>query len=94
MEGTHRILVIGAHPDDADTSCAGLLSKLIDAGWEAKLISVTDGGAGTYRTDLSREELADHAQADEWVQKAVARAGGEVRKVIAVPNKLVNLIVK
>ena len=58
MEGTHRILVIGAHPDDADTSCAGLLSKLIDAGWEAKLISVTDGGAGTYRTDLSREELA------------------------------------
>ena len=58
MEGTHRILVIGAHPDDADTSCAGLLSKLIDAGWEAKLISVTDGGAGTYRTDLSREALA------------------------------------
>ena len=44
--------------------------------------------------DLSREELAAHAQADEWVQKAVARAGGEVRKVIAVPNKLVNLIVK
>ena len=44
--------------------------------------------------DLSREELASFAQADEWVQKAVARAGGEVRKVIAVPNKLVNLIVK
>ena len=44
--------------------------------------------------DLSREELAAHAQADEWVQKAVVRAGGEVRKVIAVPNKLVNLIVK
>ncbi|MBR3078075.1 MAG: leucine--tRNA ligase [Oscillospiraceae bacterium] len=44
--------------------------------------------------DLSREELAAHAQADEWVQKAVVRAGGNVFKVIAVPNKLVNLIVK
>ena len=44
--------------------------------------------------DLSRDELAAHAQADEWVQKAVARAGGNIFKVIAVPNKLVNLIVK
>ncbi len=44
--------------------------------------------------DLSREELASFAQADEWVRKAVARAGGNVFKVIAVPNKLVNLIVK
>ena len=44
--------------------------------------------------DLSKDELAAFAQADEWVQKAVARAGGSVFKVIAVPNKLVNLIVK
>ena len=44
--------------------------------------------------DLSKDELAAFAQADEWVQKAVARAGGSVFKLIAVPNKLVNLIVK
>ena len=44
--------------------------------------------------DLGREELAAFAQADEWVQKAVARVGTNVMKVIAVPNKLVNLIVK
>ena len=44
--------------------------------------------------DLSRDELASYAQNDEWVLKAVARAGGNVFKVIAVPNKLVNLIVK
>ena len=53
-----KVLVIGAHPDDADTGCAGILGKLLDAGWEARLVSVTDGGAGTYRTDLPREELA------------------------------------
>ena len=44
--------------------------------------------------DLSREDLAAHALADEWVQKAIARAGSNVLKTIAVPNKLVNLIVK
>ncbi|MBQ6160638.1 MAG: leucine--tRNA ligase [Oscillospiraceae bacterium] len=44
--------------------------------------------------DLSRDELAAYAQADEWVQKAVARAGSSILKTIAVPNKLVNLIVK
>ncbi len=44
--------------------------------------------------DLGREELAAFAQNDEWVQKAVARVGTSVMKVIAVPNKLVNLIVK
>ena len=44
--------------------------------------------------DLGREELAAFAQADEWVQKAIARVGTNVMKVIAVPNKLVNLIVK
>ena len=44
--------------------------------------------------DLSKDELAAFAQADEWVQKAVARAGGNIFKIIAVPNKLVNLIVK
>ena len=43
---------------------------------------------------LGKEELAAFAQDDEWVQKAVARAGGNIFKVIAVPNKLVNLIVK
>ena len=44
--------------------------------------------------DLSREELAALAQNDEWVQKAAARVGANVVKVIAVPNKLVNLIVR
>ena len=44
--------------------------------------------------DLSREDLAAFARNDEWVQKAVARVGTSVMKVIAVPNKLVNLIVK
>ena len=48
----YKVLSIGAHPDDADTSAGGLLLKLRDKGWEVRLLSVTDGSAGMY--DVSR----------------------------------------
>ena len=48
----YRVLSIGAHPDDADTSAGGLLLKLRDKGWQVRLLSVTDGSAGMY--DISR----------------------------------------
>ncbi|MDD5918015.1 MAG: PIG-L family deacetylase [bacterium] len=57
MEEQRRILSIGAHPDDADTYSGGLLSKLREAGWQVRLLSVTDGSAGTYHMDESAEEL-------------------------------------
>ena len=41
MEKQLKILSIGAHPDDADTYSGGLLSKLRDAGWLVRLLSVT-----------------------------------------------------
>lgn len=57
MEKQFKILSIGAHPDDADTYSGGLLSKLRDAGWQVRLLSVTDGSRGTYRADAAREEI-------------------------------------
>ncbi|CAG5141660.1 leucyl-tRNA synthetase [Streptococcus pneumoniae] len=42
--------------------------------------------------DLSREELQEIALADEKVKVEID--GKEIVKVIAVPNKLVNIVVK
>lgn len=57
-DGQHRILSIGAHPDDADTSSGGLLMQLHDQGWDVRMLSVTDGSAGTLHTDWPKGELA------------------------------------
>lgn len=45
-------------------------------------------------TDASREDIEAVARADEKVQTAVANAGGNIFKVIVVPGKMVNLVVK
>ena len=57
MEPKKKVLSIGAHPDDADTSCGGLLKKLMDKGWEVRLLSVTDGGRGTLHLEQVGETL-------------------------------------
>jgi N-acetylglucosamine malate deacetylase 1 len=40
-----HILIIGAHPDDAEESC-GTAAKFVAAGHKVKLVSVTNGDAG------------------------------------------------
>ena len=54
--GPYRVMVIGAHPDDADIVCGCLALKLIAKGMKVKFVSVTDGRMGHHR--LSPDETA------------------------------------
>lgn len=69
-----RILSIGAHPDDADTSAGGLLQKLYHKGWEVKMLSLTDGSAGTYDVNKGGKRLAEIRKNE--AQKSGALVGG------------------
>lgn len=70
MEGKkYKVLSIGAHPDDADTSAGGLLCKLKAKGWDVRLLSLTDGSAGTYDIEHSGQKLAE-------IRKKEAAASG------------------
>lgn len=62
MHSDHRALAIGAHPDDVEIYCLGLLLRLQDAGWTVGWAVATDGQAG----------LPDGAQADIRRNEAIA----------------------
>ena len=53
---TPRVLVFGAHPDDAEFHVGGLLSLYRELGFTVKIISVTNGAAGHF--EIAGDELA------------------------------------
>lgn len=55
--GPVRVMVIGAHPDDADIVCGGTAIRLIERGFKVKFVSVTDGRMGHHLR--SPEETAE-----------------------------------
>ena len=58
---TKKILVFGAHPDDVEFGCGGLLIKEIKNGAEVKIIVGSLGESGTNGTSLSRKKEAQNS---------------------------------
>jgi LmbE family N-acetylglucosaminyl deacetylase len=60
-----RVLVITAHPDDADFGAAGTVARWTDAGLEVAYCVVTDGDAGGYDEDFPRAEVPAMRRAEQ-----------------------------
>ena len=73
-----NILVIVAHPDDAEFTSGGSLARWISEGWNVSLIICTDGGKGSQSPDEDSTNLSKTRQAE---QDASARVLG-IREVI------------
>ena len=71
-----HILVLGAHPDDADIKTGGAAAKWRRLGHDVKLVSVTDGGAG--HQTLRRPALAERRRGEALAAAAVIGATYEV----------------
>ncbi len=71
-----RILVLGAHPDDADIKAGGCAAKWCALGHVVRLVSVTDGGAGHHV--LRRPELVERRRAEARAAGAVLGAAYDV----------------
>ena len=74
-DGKLRILVFGAHPDDAQYKAGGTAAKWAKLGHHVKLVSVTNGDIGHWQTaggPLAQRRLAE-------VQKADAIVGAETQ---------------
>jgi bacillithiol biosynthesis deacetylase BshB1 len=61
MNNTKKILAFGAHPDDIEFGCGGLLIKEINRGARVKLVICSFGEAGTNGTKEERKEEAENA---------------------------------
>ncbi|HZU38461.1 MAG TPA: PIG-L family deacetylase [Gemmataceae bacterium] len=71
-----RLLVIGAHPDDADYHAGGLAALYRGAGHVVKLVSMTNGDVGHHK--LRGAELARRRKAEAEAAGAVIGAEYEV----------------
>jgi LmbE family N-acetylglucosaminyl deacetylase len=61
---TVEILAVGAHPDDAEIWCGGLLLKLKDRGYRTGIVHLTVGEMGSGGTpEVRRQELMAAANA-------------------------------
>jgi LmbE family N-acetylglucosaminyl deacetylase len=63
-----RIIVFGAHPDDAELRAGGVAMKWAALGHHVKMVSVTNGDAGHWnmtREDLAKRRLAEVTAADK-----------------------------
>src|SRR5579863_32348 len=64
-----RLLILGAHPDDAEFHAGGLAAIYREAGHHVRMISVTNGESGHFR--ISGKELVN-------IRRSEARAAGKV----------------
>ena len=71
-----RILIIGAHPDDADIKAGGTAAKWCALGHVVRLVSLTDGGAG--HQTMHGQALARRRRAEAEAAAAVIGAAYEV----------------
>jgi bacillithiol biosynthesis deacetylase BshB1 len=63
IEHAVDVLAVGAHPDDVELGCGGLLHKLAQAGKRVGILDLTRGEMGTRGTPEERAAEADRAAA-------------------------------
>ena len=68
-----RVLVVVAHPDDAEFWAGGTIARWTDAGIEVTYCVLTDGDAGGFDPDVPRSEIPRIRRAEQ--QEAAALLG-------------------
>jgi len=96
-----RVLVIVAHPDDADFGVAGTLSRWTRAGTVARLVCCTSGDAGADDATTDPLELARLREGEQRAAAAVVgyegvdflhRPDGALENDLALREQLVRII--
>lgn len=98
QNGKLRIIVFGAHPDDAQYKAGGTAAKWIKAGHEVKLVSVTNGDIGHWQSaggPLAQRRLAEVKKADAVIgatTEVLDIHDGELMPTLENRMKLIRMI--
>jgi N-acetylglucosamine malate deacetylase 1 len=93
-----RILVIGAHPDDADIKAGATAAKWCELGHCVKLVSICDGAAGHHSQHgpplaaRRRTEAEAAARVIGATYEIMGEPDGELQPTLDVRRKLIRLI--
>lgn len=90
LDAPTSALAIGAHPDDIEFGCGGVLAKWAAAGCTIHHLVCTDGSKGTWDPDADLVELARRRQDEqrEAARRLGATNAGEVRFLERVDGEL------
>jgi LmbE family N-acetylglucosaminyl deacetylase len=66
-----RVMLVFAHPDDAEIYCGGLLARLADDGKEVRLVKMTKGNKGSRQDVISEKDLAATREDEDRAALAV-----------------------
>jgi len=100
-ERPERVLVIVAHPDDADFGIAGTLAKWVRGGTVARMVCCTSGDAGADDATLDPLDLAQTREREQRAAAAVVgyegvdflhRPDGALENDLALREQLVRVI--
>jgi len=93
-----RLLILGAHPDDAEYHAGGLASIYRQHGHQVRMISVTDGRAGHYERSadelvpLRRQEAAAAGQVVGAVYETWDFPDGALEPTLDVRHRIIRQI--
>ncbi|MBM2812519.1 MAG: GlcNAc-PI de-N-acetylase family [Chloroflexi bacterium] len=74
VEFPQRILVVAAHPDDAEFGCGGTVAKWVKQGATAFYLICTNGDKGSDEANISSEDLARVRDTEQRAAAAVIGA--------------------
>ena len=64
-DAVDRVLVVVAHPDDAEAGAGGTLAKLVRQGTDAIYVIVTNGSMGSSDRAMTRDRLVQIREAEQ-----------------------------